>query len=335
MQRCLLVCTIVWSLAAIITPVRAAVDATLMPKASGIDVVWATMRKIKRECIFPDDYLFMRRVAWVESKFGTDQNTFRDDTQTGGNGIWQMDKIGFDDTRLVSSYILEEIKKKLGVDWTNIQYSAAYMNVPLYNALAARLLMYRKSLEIPPDVASQAQFWKYYYNTQLGNSTTQGFISAVGQMPTCRTVGADILFILDASGSIGSNNFALMKQTVIAFANRFAMGPSATQIAVIVFDSTIELVIEFDEYSTSTTFTAAVQNIVYSAGGTNTHLALNMTSSMFVNSRPLSAGFPRVVLVLTDGQSNYPDLTGAAAARLDSIPGLERYAIGMGSGVDD
>lgn len=40
------------------------------PKAKGADVVEAVISKIDASCIFPDFKLFLRRLAYVESKDG-------------------------------------------------------------------------------------------------------------------------------------------------------------------------------------------------------------------------------------------------------------------------
>ena len=58
------------------------------PNASGAGVVAAVVQKIQASNIFPDDKKFLCRVAWVESKYGTDPNTYR---RGYHGGIWQVD----------------------------------------------------------------------------------------------------------------------------------------------------------------------------------------------------------------------------------------------------
>lgn len=331
--NCQLLIIILGVISQVVLPVSAAVDATLQPKANGVDVVRATIRKIHNSCIFPNDFGFLLRIALVESNFGQDSNTFRSDAASGGKGIWQIDRIGFDDTKLVSSAILTKVKEKFNIDWASMTYESANMDVPLYNALTARLLLYRKPAAIPPGVEAQAAYWKKYYNTNLGSGTEAGFISKVNGLNICDSVGADLLFILDGSGSIGSINFAQMKQVVIAVADKLKIGPAASQIAVLSFSSSIGSRIDFGNYSTLASLTTAVNSITYSGGGTNTHLALNLVGSMFQFARALDKGFPRVVVVLTDGASNSPTATQVAAQSLNAFSWLERYAVGMGSGI--
>ena len=63
------------------------VDKTREPNTSGVDVVKATLRQIQDSNIFPDDNSFLRRLAYVESKDGTDSDTYRAGYH---GGIWQV-----------------------------------------------------------------------------------------------------------------------------------------------------------------------------------------------------------------------------------------------------
>ena len=64
-------------------------DDTLTPEANGHEVVESTIMRIESACIFPDDKLLMRRMAYVESSDGEHPDTFRDGYH---GGIWQARK---------------------------------------------------------------------------------------------------------------------------------------------------------------------------------------------------------------------------------------------------
>ena len=72
---------------------NAQVDDTVTAGASGSDVVHAVVGRIEDgriegSKIFPNDNQFLRRIAYVESKDGADQGTYR----SGYNeGIWQVE----------------------------------------------------------------------------------------------------------------------------------------------------------------------------------------------------------------------------------------------------
>lgn len=71
-----------------------AIDNTLVPETKGEDVVCEVISKIENSAIFAGDQKMLRRISYVESKFGWDNRTYREGSH---GGIWQVDKIGFDD----------------------------------------------------------------------------------------------------------------------------------------------------------------------------------------------------------------------------------------------
>ena len=153
------------------------VDRTLESEASGADVVRAVVDKIQD--IFGNDHQFLRRIAFVQSKDGTDRNTYRCGYH---GGIWQVDEIGFMDTqntkshpRLTTRYRL--IKNAFGIDWPSVQWTD--LRIPLYSGLAARLFLLNKPSAIPQDIAGQARYWKRYYNTDSGAGSETKFINDV------------------------------------------------------------------------------------------------------------------------------------------------------------
>lgn len=64
-----------------------AVDRTREDRAKGADIVQAVVDVIREKCIYPNDRLFLRRLAYVESRDGLDINTFRPNFY---GGIWQV-----------------------------------------------------------------------------------------------------------------------------------------------------------------------------------------------------------------------------------------------------
>lgn len=65
----------------------AAVDLTRTDDAKGRSVVESVVNLIGKSCIFNDDNLFVRRLAYVESHDGVDANTYRPGYD---GGIWQV-----------------------------------------------------------------------------------------------------------------------------------------------------------------------------------------------------------------------------------------------------
>jgi hypothetical protein len=135
----------------LLTAVASQTDLTLEPKAKGVDVVTACLRKMKRLGAFPDDYGFIRRVALVESSFGDMNSTYRDNYF---GGIWQLDQINFDKTKnsTLNRYHVA-IFNDWGINWTNVTWNDCLK--PLYSGLATRLYSLSLGTTIPGTIEGQ------------------------------------------------------------------------------------------------------------------------------------------------------------------------------------
>ena len=62
-------------------------DDTIQPRAIGSSVVETVCLRLESSCIFQDDKLLLRRIAFIESSDGNDPKTFRPGYY---GGIWQV-----------------------------------------------------------------------------------------------------------------------------------------------------------------------------------------------------------------------------------------------------
>ncbi|XP_031569834.1 uncharacterized protein LOC116304268 [Actinia tenebrosa] len=158
-------------------------DGPFTPKGKGPNVVAQVVTMIDEHGIFPDDNKFLCRVAWVESKYGTNSRTYRPFYY---GGIWQVDQIGWLDTvqRPSLRKYHQRIKDVFKIDWTKTSW--ADLQKPFYSGLAARLLLATVPAAIPPsyDLEAQGQYWKKYYN-RSGAGTAEKFVSDVRQAYGC------------------------------------------------------------------------------------------------------------------------------------------------------
>ena len=86
----------------------------------------------------------------------------------------------------------------------------------------------------------------------------------------CTSKVADVVFVIDDSGSVGSADFARVKNFVKQTINFFDVGTNFTRVGIITYSSTAQLVFGLNVYSSSTELINAIDNIPYSSGGTNT-----------------------------------------------------------------
>ena len=163
------------------------------------------------------------------------------------------------------------------------------------------------------------------------HSTTVNFTILYALYIGCKS-GLDIIFVLDASGSIHSSNFVTIKSFVNTIISNFEIGANKTHVGVIRFSRSASIVIPLGSINNAGQLNTSITNISYTGGGTYTHLALNLLHTAFSNART-SQGVPRVAIVFTDGYSNSESST-IQAAQLVHAAGIVVYSFGIGSGID-
>ena len=156
------------------------VDRTMQREATGADVVRAVSNRI--QAVFGNDRQFLRRIAFVESKDGTDSNTFRSGYH---GGIWQVDEIAFRSTKDTASHPgliakHQQILDTFGINWSDVEWSD--LRIPLFSGLAARLFVSNIPADIPCDISGQATYWKRHYNTFAGAGTEEKFMEDVNAL---------------------------------------------------------------------------------------------------------------------------------------------------------
>ena len=72
-----------------------------------------------------------------------------------------------------------------------------------------------------------------------------------------------MVFVLDASGSIGSLNFNKIKGFVKDVVNGYDIGPDKTRIAVVKFSTSVRREFDLDDFTTKEQVLDAVDKITY------------------------------------------------------------------------
>ena len=127
---------------------------------------------------------FLVEIAMVETYLATLPNTVRT-TGSAGRGAWQLDKVGFEETKAVGAHpslkLYIDRLKKHGIDWMNTEWNEC--NQPLIGAIAARLLIAIKPCKIGKTVEERGKQWKQHYNSALGAGNPKEYVEKV---ETCK-----------------------------------------------------------------------------------------------------------------------------------------------------
>lgn len=154
-----------------------------------------------------------------------------------------------------------------------------------------------------------------------------------GQKQTCLQ-RADIVFLVDGSGSIGPTNFDKLKTFLKGITNQLDVGADKVHVGVEQFSNYPSIEFPLNMHTTNAELGTAIDNINYMSGGTNTGSAINyMSQQMFSQTSGARSNVPRIAVVITDGKSSSSSATATAAdqARLNHI---SMIAVGVGNGVD-
>ncbi|XP_013408524.1 collagen alpha-1(XIV) chain isoform X2 [Lingula anatina] len=146
-------------------------------------------------------------------------------------------------------------------------------------------------------------------------------------IPTESSFGpkADIAFIVDASGSVGADNWKKQLSFVKNIVQRFDIGPNATHFGALSFSTGYRYGFHLQEHEDKPSVLAAIDKMNYQGGSTATHRALHiLRMGMFNprNRRGPRAGVPRVGILITDG------LPDDIAATIQEAAFVKRSGIG-------
>ncbi|CAH1253989.1 ZAN [Branchiostoma lanceolatum] len=142
--------------------------------------------------------------------------------------------------------------------------------------------------------------------------------------PTCDRA-MDMFFVLDGSGSVSSAEFSQMKTFAADVVNTFDISPTTTRIGAVQYSSSPRMHFNLGNYADKGSTMNAINNIGKLGGGTQTGAAMEFTRT---NAAWRASPVPKVMIVVTDGQSGDNVQTPAQALTAD---GVSVYAIGVGN----
>lgn len=141
---------------------------------------------------------------------------------------------------------------------------------------------------------------------------------------------ADIIFLVDTSAGVSSEQFDLQKQFVRRMARYFLISPLGPRAAFATYGSSAYTVIGFSGYSSDAEFSLKINSARFIGGTRRIDQALDHVAKMFQKTGRVGL---RIVILLTAG--NY--YTGAGASSVSSammpLRSLDAhlYVIGIGS----
>ncbi|XP_037310495.2 collagen alpha-6(VI) chain-like [Pungitius pungitius] len=141
---------------------------------------------------------------------------------------------------------------------------------------------------------------------------------------------ADIVFIVDDSGSIETSDFQLVRDFLRSVVSGFKVGPISVQVGIVTYSDESTAQVYLNDFDDKAEVLQFIKMLPHRGGGTKTGAALNFTlKEMFVEQKGsrIKQNVQQVAVVITDGESQ--DEVGEAAASLRRA-GVTVYAVGVG-----
>uniref|UniRef100_A0A915AKQ6 Transmembrane cell adhesion receptor mua-3 n=1 Tax=Parascaris univalens TaxID=6257 RepID=A0A915AKQ6_PARUN len=154
---------------------------------------------------------------------------------------------------------------------------------------------------------------------------------------TCPAQPTDLVFLIDGSGSIGSDIFrGEVLRFLKEFVELFDISSDRTRVAVVQYSDRIRHEFDLNQYSSIQSVEDAIDRIQYMTGLTRTGAAIEHVRNEAFNerrgARPLSDKISRVAIVITDGRSQDNVSLPAQQARQQNI---QLFAVGVTNHVLD
>lgn len=140
---------------------------------------------------------------------------------------------------------------------------------------------------------------------------------------------ADVVFIIDESGSIGSGNFRLMRSFLHSFVSGLHVASNRVRVGIVMYNVEPMAQVYLNTFKDKSELLDFIKILPYNGGGTNTGAALNFTlQEVFIKERGSrkELGVQQVAVVITDGKSQ--DEVSSPAANLRRA-GVTVYAVGV------
>ncbi|XP_067654606.1 uncharacterized protein [Haliotis asinina] len=154
--------------------------------------------------------------------------------------------------------------------------------------------------------------------------------SSATPLTTSRTTASSVssrrftvCFVVDGSESIASSSFQIVKNALNGFVDSSQSIGSVVKIGVVVYGKDVTTTIAAS--SNVTALSTEIDKIPQPKGGTFTHLGIRR-ATVLLSKEPTDTAL--VMIVLTDGLSNYPDDTKVAASEARNS-GITIFSVGV------
>ncbi|XP_074228313.1 collagen alpha-6(VI) chain isoform X2 [Camelus bactrianus] len=142
----------------------------------------------------------------------------------------------------------------------------------------------------------------------------------------CKEMKADIMFLVDSSGSIGLDNFIKMKTFMKNLVSKSQIGADWVRIGVVQFSHVNKEEFQLDTYGSQGDITDAIDRMAHIGETTLTGSALTFVSQYFSPAKGARPSVRKFLILITDGEAQDAVKEPAVALRQE---GIIIYSVGV------
>jgi len=116
----------------------------------------------------------------------------------------------------------------------------------------------------------------------------------------------DVVFVVDESGSVGSENFTTLKSFLSQIISRLNIDNGNARVGLVTFATSVGTVFNLTDHSSVASLQSAISSLSYTGGDTtNTATALDyVRTRMLTEAAGDRDNVHNIVIVITDGRAN-------------------------------
>uniref|UniRef100_A0A8C3S590 VWFA domain-containing protein n=1 Tax=Chelydra serpentina TaxID=8475 RepID=A0A8C3S590_CHESE len=156
----------------------------------------------------------------------------------------------------------------------------------------------------------------------IKNEIVQGICSG----EACKEMTADIMFLVDSSGSIGQENFLKMKTFMRELVNKSDISADRVQVGVVQFSGTTNEEFQLGRYSSKNDIFSAIDRMSLIGENTLTGGALTFVADYFKPPKGARPAVKKFLILITDGEAQDEVKVPAKALR---DQGVVIYSVGV------
>uniref|UniRef100_A0A671KVJ0 VWFA domain-containing protein n=1 Tax=Sinocyclocheilus anshuiensis TaxID=1608454 RepID=A0A671KVJ0_9TELE len=167
--------------------------------------------------------------------------------------------------------------------------------------------------------------------TTVEETQKEVILMSRGNILHCKTINytaqADIVLLVDSSGSIGESDFEEVRKFLHSFVDSFNLRPDKVRVGLAQYSDRPYQEFLLGDYSDKRDLHQKLTDLIYRRGSTNTGLALTFIRDNYF--RLARQNVPGIAIVITDGESN--DDVEEPSQRLRNL-GVSIFVIRVGRG---